>query len=76
MKIDELKEIGFEMTPDGLEYQFRMKQLKIVVMPLNTFVLEIHNGDELLNGQRINVNSIEELKTFINFFYFPQTSQN
>ena len=63
--MQKLEDIGFELKVDCLEYTFRMYNLKIVVMPLNTFVLEIWNKGKLINGQRLNISSFKKLKQFI-----------
>lgn len=70
--MQKLEDIGFELKVDCLEYTFRMYNLKIVVMPLNTFVLEIWNKGKLINGQRLNISSFKKVKQFIDCLDFER----
>jgi hypothetical protein len=65
----DLRDLGFKITKDGsTEFQFRMSQLKLVLMPADTFAIEIWHEGKLINGQRLDIESVLDVEKFIKYF--------
>jgi hypothetical protein len=60
-----MESIGFFLYEDSVEYRFRMEQLRLVLMPMNTFVLEIWINGKLVNGQLLDFKSFSDVGNFI-----------